>query len=72
MNLQEIEEAISSDSAFKSYIEQEGEGGETALVLDLIIQAIEQDGASLADYELLTMIKDITDLHKNYTERGKQ
>ena len=71
MNAIEIEEAISSDAAFKSYVEGAGEGGETGMALDLILQAIEQDGASLADFELLTMIRDITDLHKNYTEGGK-
>jgi hypothetical protein len=66
MNLQEIHEAIASDVAFKSYVEGAGEGGENGMALDLIVQAIELDGASLTDLELLELIRDVSDLHRSY------
>jgi hypothetical protein len=69
MNLQEIEEAISNDATFKSYVEGAGEGGETGMALDLIVQAIELDGASLTDIELLAIIRDVSDLHRSYSGR---
>ena len=72
MLLSEIEEIISSDEKFKEYIEGDGEGGQTAFTLDLIIKATEVDGASLADFELLKIIADISDLFKHYEARRGQ
>jgi hypothetical protein len=69
MLLSEIEEITSSDEKFKQYVEGDGEGGQTALTLDLIIKATEVDGASLADFELLGIIADISDLFKHYEAR---
>lgn len=71
MNLLEIEKIISSDKSFKEYLESDGEGGETAFALGLIIQTIEQDGASLTDYEVLQYIKDISDLYQHYLAKEK-
>lgn len=68
MTLEEIYEAISSDDNFTRYVESDGEGGQTAFTLDLIIKAIELDGALLADYELLEIIKDISMKHTKYME----
>jgi hypothetical protein len=68
MLLSEIEEIISSDEKFKQYIEGEGEG-RSAQTLELIVKAIELDGASLADYELLELIADISDQYKRYEAR---
>jgi hypothetical protein len=71
MLLSQIEEIISSDENFKAYIEGDGEG-KAGQTLDLIVKAIELDGASLADYELLELIASITDLYKHYeARRGK-
>jgi len=69
MNLQEIHEAIGSDDSFKQYVESDGEGGQTAMTLDLIIKAIEMDGEYIADYELLELIRDVSDLHRSYLGR---
>jgi hypothetical protein len=69
MLLSEIEEITSSDEKFKQYVERDGEGGQTAFTLDLIIKATEVDGASLADFELLGIIADISDLFKHYKAR---
>lgn len=69
MELKEIHEAIASDDSFKQYIESDGEGGQTAMTLDLIIKAIEMDGEYLADYELLELIRDVSDLHRSYLGR---
>ena len=68
MLLSEIEEIISSDEKFKQYIEGEGEPT-PAQTLELIVKAIELDGASLADYELLGLIADISDQYKRYEAR---
>jgi hypothetical protein len=68
MLLSEIEEITSSDEKFKQYVEGEGEG-EAGKILDLIVNVIEIDGASLSDYELLATISDITQLYKNYEAR---
>ena len=68
MLLSEIEEITSSDEKFKQYVEGEGEG-RSAQTLELIVKAIELDGASLADYELLELIADISDQYKRYEAR---
>lgn len=57
MSLLEIRSHIVSHKAFKEYLaEREGEEGAT---LNLIIQTIEIDGASLADFEVLELIAEI-------------
>lgn len=72
MNLLEIRSHIQSDTAFKEYVEQDGDGGQTAFTLELIIQAIEIDGASLADFELLELIAEITYMWKEYEENRER
>lgn len=71
MNLLQIESALQSAADFKEYISSEGEGGSTALTLGLIIDAIEVDGASLTDFELLDIIGRVIDLHRSTMKEGE-
>ena len=57
MSLLEIRSHIVSNESFKEYLE--GRDGDEGATLDLIIQAIEIDGASLADFEVLELIAEI-------------
>ena len=68
MKVDEIYEAISSDDNFTRYIESDGEGSETAMTIDLILEAVNMDGEWLADYEMLEIIKDISMRHTKYME----
>jgi hypothetical protein len=68
MKLDEIYEAIKSDENFTRYIESDGEGSETAMTIDLILETVNMDGEWLADYEMLEIIKDISTRHTKYME----
>lgn len=68
MSLLEIRSHIVSDRAFREYLaEREGDDGAT---LDLIIQVIEMDGASLADFEVLELIAEIIYMYQDYKKES--
>lgn len=66
MTLLEIRNHIVSDRAFKEYLA--GCDGDDGATLDLIVQAIEIDGASLADFEVLELIAEIIYMYQDYKE----
>ena len=70
MLISEIEEITSSDEKFKEYVEGDGDGGQVAFTLDLIMNVIKLDGEVIADYESIKLIADITDLFKHYEARS--
>ena len=64
MSLLEIRSHIQSDKAFAEYTSEGLEGA----TLDLITQAIEIDGASLSDFEVLELIAEIIYMYQHHKE----
>ena len=56
MQLHEIETVLESKESFFTYLE---EGGEQGMTLGLILDIVQQDGASLTDGECLSLIEQV-------------
>ena len=64
MQLHEIEAVLESKESFCTYLEDGGQDGTT---LGLILDIVNQDGESLADYECLDLIEEVI----NYWKESK-
>lgn len=56
MQLHEIETVLESKESFFTHLEK---GGEQGMTLGLILDIVQQDGASLTDYECLDLISKV-------------
>lgn len=62
MNLADIRRHVESDKAFADYVGDSADG----MTLNLVTHAIEIDGETLADFEVLELIAEIIYTYQHY------